>query len=134
TGAEGALVVNNCAAAVLLAAAALAGDGREVVVSRGQLIEIGGSFRIPEVVAQSGAMLREVGTTNRTRLLDFAAALGDATGAILGARAARPRCSRCWKPSGVCCRRAPSGWRGQSAARSWRQWRRSVAARCRCSS
>ena len=85
TGAEGALVVNNCAAAVLLAAAALAGDGREVVVSRGQLIEIGGSFRIPDVVAQSGAVLREVGTTNRTRLRDFAAALGDATGAILRA-------------------------------------------------
>jgi L-seryl-tRNA(Ser) seleniumtransferase len=85
TGAEGALVVNNCAAAVLLAAAALAGDGREIVVSRGQLIEIGGSFRIPDVVAQSGAALREVGTTNRTRLRDFASALGDATGAILRA-------------------------------------------------
>jgi L-seryl-tRNA(Ser) seleniumtransferase len=85
TGAEGALVVNNCAAAVLLAAAALAGDGREIVVSRGQLIEIGGSFRIPDVVAQSGAVLREVGTTNRTRLRDFASALGDATGAILRA-------------------------------------------------
>jgi L-seryl-tRNA(Ser) seleniumtransferase len=85
TGAEAALVVNNCAAAVLLATATLAGDGREVVVSRGQLIEIGGSFRIPEVVAQSGAVLREVGTTNRTRLRDFAAALGEATGAILRA-------------------------------------------------
>jgi L-seryl-tRNA(Ser) seleniumtransferase len=85
TAAEGALVVNNCAAAVLLATAALAGDGREVVVSRGQLIEIGGSFRIPDVVAQSGAVLREVGTTNRTRLRDFAAALGESTGAILRA-------------------------------------------------
>jgi L-seryl-tRNA(Ser) seleniumtransferase len=85
TGAEAAMVVNNCAAAVLLAAAALAGDGREVVVSRGQLIEIGGSFRIPEVVAQSGAVLREVGTTNRTRLRDFATALSDRTGAILRA-------------------------------------------------
>ena len=85
TGAEAALVVNNCAAAVLLATAALAGDGREVVVSRGQLIEIGGSFRIPDVVAQSGAVLREVGTTNRTRLRDFASALGDSAGAILRA-------------------------------------------------
>jgi L-seryl-tRNA(Ser) seleniumtransferase len=85
TEAEGALVVNNCAAAVLLATAALAGDGREVVVSRGQLIEIGGSFRIPDVVAQSGAALREVGTTNRTRLRDYASALGDSTGAILRA-------------------------------------------------
>jgi L-seryl-tRNA(Ser) seleniumtransferase len=85
TGAEAAMAVNNCAAAVLLSAAALAGDGREIVVSRGQLIEIGGSFRIPEVVAQSGGVLREVGTTNRTRLRDFASALGDATGAILRA-------------------------------------------------
>jgi L-seryl-tRNA(Ser) seleniumtransferase len=82
TGAQAALVVNNCAAAVLLAAAALAG-GRELVVSRGQLVEIGGSFRIPDVVAQSGARLREVGTTNRTRLSDYAGALGAETGAIL---------------------------------------------------
>jgi L-seryl-tRNA(Ser) seleniumtransferase len=77
TGAEAALAVNNCAAAVLLAVAALAGPGRGVVVSRGQLIEIGGSFRVPEVVAQSGATLVEVGTTNRTRLRDYAAAGGD---------------------------------------------------------
>ena len=82
TGAEGALVVNNCAAAVLLAAAALAG-GRELVVSRGQEVEIGGSFRIPDVVAQSGARLVEVGTTNRTRLADYERALGPDTGAIL---------------------------------------------------
>jgi L-seryl-tRNA(Ser) seleniumtransferase len=85
TGAEAALAVNNCAAAVLLAAAALAGGGRGLVVSRGQLIEIGGAFRIPEVVAQAGARMVEVGTTNRTRLRDYVAALGDDTGAILRA-------------------------------------------------
>ena len=84
TGAAGALVVNNCAAAVLLAAAALAG-GRELVVSRGQLVEIGGSFRVPDVVAQSGARLVEVGTTNRTRLSDYERALGPETGAVLRA-------------------------------------------------
>jgi L-seryl-tRNA(Ser) seleniumtransferase len=85
TGAEAAIAVNNCAAAVLLAVAALAGPGREVVVSRGQLIEIGGAFRVPEVVAQAGARLVEVGTTNRTRLDDYRAALGDETAAILRA-------------------------------------------------
>ncbi len=85
TGAPAALAVNNGAAAVLLAAAALAGDGGEIVVSRGQLVEIGGSFRIPDVVAQSGARLVEVGTTNRTRLRDYERALGEGTGAILRA-------------------------------------------------
>ena len=84
TGAEAALAVNNCAAAVLLSAAAL-GAGREIVVSRGQLVEIGGSFRIPDVVAQSGARLVEVGTTNRTRLADYERALSADTGAILRA-------------------------------------------------
>ena len=84
TGAEDALVVNNCAAAVLLAATCLAG-GREVVVSRGQLVEIGGSFRMPEVMAQSGARLVEVGATNRTRLSDYQRAIGPDTGAIVRA-------------------------------------------------
>ena len=83
TGAEAALAVNNGAGATLLAAAALAGHGREVVVSRGQLVEIGGGFRIPDVVAQAGARLVEVGTTNRTRRADYERALGPATGAIL---------------------------------------------------
>lgn len=85
TGAEAAIAVNNCAAAVLLAAVALGGPGREIVVSRGQLIEIGGSLRIPDVVAQSGSRLVEVGTTNRTRLRDYSAALSDDTAAILRA-------------------------------------------------
>jgi len=84
TGAEAAMAVNNCAGAVLLACAALASE-REIVVSRGQLVEIGGSFRIPEVAQQSGARLVEVGTTNRTRIADYQQALGPATGAILRA-------------------------------------------------
>src|SRR3954466_174287 len=77
TGAEAGLAVNNCAAATLLAAAALAGGGPALAVSLAQLIEIGCAFRIPEVIAQAGARLVEVGTTNRTRLADYAAALGD---------------------------------------------------------
>ncbi len=85
TGAEAAMAVNNCAAAVLLAAAALAGPGRDIVVSRGQLVEIGGGFRVPEVVAQAGARLVEVGTTNRTRRADYERAIGPETGAILRA-------------------------------------------------
>ncbi len=81
-GADDALVANNNAAAVLLVLAAIAA-GKEVIISRGQLVEIGGGFRIPEVLRQSGATLVEVGTTNRTYLEDYAAAIGENTGALL---------------------------------------------------
>ena len=82
TGAEAAAVVNNNAGATILALRALA-NGREVVVSRGQLVEIGGSFRLPEIFEVSGARLREVGTTNKTRLADYERAIGPETAAIL---------------------------------------------------
>ena len=82
TGAEDAIVVNNCASALVLALNSLA-SGREAVVSRGELIEIGGSFRVPDIMAKSGATLVEVGTTNRTHLVDYRDALGDDSGAIV---------------------------------------------------
>jgi L-seryl-tRNA(Ser) seleniumtransferase len=82
TGAQGAMVVNNNAAAVLMVVAALA-SGREVVVSRGQLVEIGGSFRIPDIMRLSGARLVEVGTTNRTRIADYEAAVTENTALLL---------------------------------------------------
>ena len=82
TGAEAALVVNNNAGAVYLCLAALAG-GREVPVSRGEAVEIGGGFRIPDILSQSRAILRDVGTTNRTRLADYAAAIGPNTALLL---------------------------------------------------
>ena len=82
TGAEAAAVTSNNAAATMLVLATLA-TGREVVVSRGELVEIGGGFRVPDIMAQSGAVLREVGTTNRTRVSDYAAAISDRTALIL---------------------------------------------------
>jgi L-seryl-tRNA(Ser) seleniumtransferase len=82
TGAESALVVNNNAGATLLALAAIAA-GKEVIVSRGQLIEIGGSYRLPDVMSASGCRLREVGTTNKTRISDFESAVNDQTGALM---------------------------------------------------
>lgn len=82
TGAEAAMVVNNNAGGALVALAALAA-GREIIVSRGQLIEIGGSYRLPEIVAASGAMLREVGMNNRTVIANYEQAIGDTTAAVM---------------------------------------------------
>ena len=82
TGAEAAMVVNNCAAAILACLSAL-GSTKQVVASRGELVEIGGSFRMPDVIAQSGATLREVGTTNKTHLKDYERAIEDDTAILL---------------------------------------------------
>src|SRR5258708_4130311 len=82
TGAEAAIVTNNAASAVLLGLSTLA-MGREVVISRGQLVEIGGGFRVPDVMRQSGCQLVEIGTTNRTRITDYEAALNDRTALLL---------------------------------------------------
>lgn len=90
TGAEAALVVNNCAAAALLVLTAIASDG-ETVVSRGELVEIGGDFRVPDVMAQSGTRMIEVGTTNRTRLSDYKKAISEATRLIMRVHASNYR-------------------------------------------
>lgn len=82
TGAEAAVIVNNCAAAAFLTLTAIAA-GREVVISRGELVEIGGDFRVPDVLARSGCILKEVGTTNRTKLADYDKAIGENTAMLL---------------------------------------------------
>lgn len=82
TGADSAAVLNNCAGAVLLAIAAVAA-GKEVILSRGEMVEIGGAFRMPDIIKAAGAVLVEVGTTNRTRVADYSAAITDRTGLIL---------------------------------------------------
>ncbi len=126
TGAESALVVNNNAAAVLLLLTALTAGG-EVVVSRGELVEIGGSFRVPEIMSACGATLREVGTTNKTRAADYAAAIGEHTRALMKVhtsnyrivlkRSASTASRRCRAPSARARTRSPARAISSSAAR-----------------
>ncbi len=132
TGAEAAAVVNNCAAAVLLAVSALAGGTREVIVSRGQLIEIGGGFRMPEVVAQAGARLVEVGTTNRTRRADYEAAIGPDTGAILRAHPSNFRAVGFVEEVGVEALCARCGSTNSRSRRSRRRSRSTATPSARC--
>ncbi|MEQ1764564.1 MAG: L-seryl-tRNA(Sec) selenium transferase [Pyrinomonadaceae bacterium] len=82
TGAESAMIVNNCAAAAFLVLRVLA-KGKDVIISRGELVEIGGDFRVPDVLEESGAILREVGTTNRTKIADYERAISDSTGLLM---------------------------------------------------